>query len=212
MPIRQQPTLNVVDLDSNQFEILFGIDMIAGENTQQVNIPNLGGGNFDVYNIDLTSVKSPARGNFNAIRCIQFALRTKQILGSPAPDPGCIYIVNIQTQQVIALLAPAPGAGFSSLVMGNVPFFAKATQQIAVYRDFDESVNCEALLSVSAFTFDCSSFLTTMSPFTGAGLDPLPVEITGTPAVSISGTPAVSISGTPSVTITGQPIDVTVVP
>jgi hypothetical protein len=162
MPISQQPTLNPIDPDKNQYEIVFGVQMVSGDNPQKLNIPNLGGGTFDVYPFDLTSVKTPARGNFGSIRCVQFVLRTIQIAGATDVTVGNVFLVNIQTQQVLAILAPTPGPGFSSLVMGNLSFFAKSNQTIAVCRDV--SVNCTALLSVSAFTFDCSNFLTSMIP------------------------------------------------
>lgn len=208
MPILQQPTLQVVDLDHNQFEVQFGVQMLSGDNPQVVNIPNLVGFNGDYYDIDFLKVNTPARGNFPAIRCIQFVLETTQIAAGEV-QVGNVYFVNPKTAQVIAILAPTPGPGFSSLVMGNVPFFCKSNQSIGLFRA--PSVNCIASLSGTAFTYDCSSFLTAMVPAPtlyndGGGGGGLNVNITNTPLV-------VEVENTPlDVNVTNpNPIDVTVV-
>jgi hypothetical protein len=198
MPIIQQPTLQVIDQNHQQFQVQFGIEMSIADPQVPFNIPNLFSAVGSAYTVDLTQVNTPARGNFPAIRCLQFVLQTAQIAAGEVAV-GNVYIVNARTSQVLAILAPTPGPGFSSLVMGNLPFFAQSTQSILVYRA--TSVNCVAFLSATAFTFDSSSFLTSMIP---------------APTLYQDGSgfiPTVQIANQPiSVDITGQPIDVTVVP
>ena len=187
--ITQQPTLHIIDLDHNQFQVTFGLEMIPGEAVQTVSVPNLVGFNGDVYVIDFNKVNTPARGNFPAIRSIQFVLETTQEAAGEV-QVGNVYLVNPQTAQVLAILAPTPGPGFSSLVFANVPLFTKSNQAIIVMRA--PSVNCIASLSATCYTFDCSSFFTSMIPaptlynngspaipelVTIAGPDPLPVTV-----------------------------------
>lgn len=160
MPVTQEPTLQPIDLDHNQFEVQFGVSMVAGENTLPVSIPNIGQMNADSYTIDFTKVQTPARGNFPAFRCLQFVLETKETGASPGA--GTVYIVNPRTSQVIAILAPLPSAKSSSVVFANVSFFAKSNQSVLLYRA--ASSNTVANLSATAYTFDCPSFYATMNP------------------------------------------------
>lgn len=198
--LTQQPTLQTIDLQHNQFEIVFGVEMIPGEALLDTTVPNLGGFVGDVYDVDLLKVNTPARGNFPNVRCLQFVLQTTQIAAGEV-QVGNIYLVNAQTAQVIALLAPTPGPGFSSLVMGNLPFFCKSNQSIHVMRA--PSINCVANISASAFTFDCSSFLTSMIPaptlYNDGGSAPNAIDVNVTNAAL-------------DVVVTGQPISVVVTP
>jgi hypothetical protein len=161
MPVTQEPTLNPIDLDHNQFEVQFGVEMIAGESTIPVSIPNIGQTAADFYTIDFTKVQTPARGNFPAFRCLQFVLETHES-GGGAAKVGTVYIVNPRTNQLIAVLAPAPSATSSSVVFACVPFFAKSNQSVLLYREI--SANSVARLSATAYTFDCSSFYAVNNP------------------------------------------------
>jgi hypothetical protein len=210
MPITQEPTLFTIDLQHNQFEIVFGLEMVPGEAPLDTSVPNLVGFVGDVYNVDFLKVNTPARGNFPAVRCIQFAMETTQVAAGEV-QVGNVYIVNPQTAQVLAVLAATPGPGFSSLVMGNLPFFAKSNQAVHIIRA--PSVNCIATLSATAFTFDCSSFLTAMVPAPtlysngggpGGGIN---VNVTnGTLAVAVQNTPLDVNVASP------DPLPVTVIP
>lgn len=161
MPVIQEPTLQPVDTDHNQFQVQFSIHMVPGENLIPVSIPGIGGAQADVYTVDFQKVNTPARGNFPAFRCLQFILETEQE-GSGAAQVGPIYLVNPRTSQILAILAPNPTLTSPSIVFANVPFFAKSNQNILVYRV--ESALCVANLSATAFTFDCPAFFSVMDP------------------------------------------------
>jgi hypothetical protein len=165
MPVSQQPTLNTIAPEDQQFEIVFGVEMTSPENRQGIVIPNLGPFIADRYDVSFLNITSPARSNIPAVRSLQFTLRTvmAQPTGVP-PQVGNVYIVNAATNQVIALCPPTPGPGFPSVVMGNVPFFIKSNHALIVYRDASELQNVFCFLSVSAFTYDTSSFLEAMTP------------------------------------------------
>jgi hypothetical protein len=165
MPITQQPTLNNIEPDSGQFEIVFGVQITSPENRQSVTIPNLGPMLADVFTLDMLNIVSPARGNVPSVRSMQFAIRSwmPQTAGAP-PQSTAIYFVNTQTNQVIAITEPTPGPQFDGLVMGCVPFFCKSNQSIAIYRAANGIQNCFSFLSVSLFTFDCSAYLAAMTP------------------------------------------------
>lgn len=161
MPITQEPTLQIIDTEHNQFQIQFGLSMVPGEAPQDVSLPNLSVlEGADVYVIDFLKVNTPARGNFPAVRCIQFTLQTTAT--AAGADVGAIYLVNPRTSQTLAILAPAPGAGVDvpSIVQGSVSFFTNSNQSILVYRA--ASTNCIADLNATALTFDSSNFLTLM--------------------------------------------------
>jgi hypothetical protein len=164
MPVTQEPTLTPIDIDHNQFQVQFGLEMQPGESPLDVTVPNLGGlTQADVYRIDFQKVNTPARGNFPAFRCLQFVLETAQ-QGIGAAGVGTIYIVNPRTSQVLAVLAPNPTIIQPSVVFANVPFFAMSNQSVLIYRA--ESALCVASLSATAFTFDCPSFFSVMDPAT----------------------------------------------
>ena len=213
MPITQQPTLNTIDAGSNQFEINFGLEMVTGEARQPAVIPNLGPiVGVDVYRMDMSNIFSPARGNFPAVRSLAFTLRTimAQPVGVPSKS-GTVFIVNPATNQAVALVEPTPADGFPGIVTGNIPFFFKSTQSLIIYRDVTVVQNCFSFLSVSAFTFDCAAYLTSMTPapslFTAGTPAAVQVEIVGPLPLEVA------ITGQPiDVAITGQPISTTVVP
>lgn len=161
MPVTQEPTLQPIDLEHNQFEVQFGVSMVAGENTIPVSVPNLGQIQADSYTIDFTKVQTPARGNFPAFRCIEFVLETREVSG-PGHTTGTVYLVNPRTSQVVAVLAPNPSATSSSVVFACVPFFAKSNQSVLLYRA--ASAGTVANLSATAYTFDCDSFFAVMNP------------------------------------------------
>ena len=163
MPITQEPTLQAIDQQHNQFQIQFGVNMVPGEAPQDVTIPNLGTLlGADVYVVDFLKVNTPARGNFPAVRCIQFTLQTTAT--AAGADVGAVYLINPRTGQTLAILAPPPGAGVDvpSLVTGCLSFYTNSNQSLLLCRA--ASVNCEARLNATALTFDSSNFLTLMAP------------------------------------------------
>jgi hypothetical protein len=197
--VTQEPTLHIIDTTHNQFQIVFGVQMIPGEAILDVTVPNLRGMNADVYSIDFLKVNTPARGNFPSIRCIEFVLETTQESAGEV-QVGNIYLVNPQSAQVLALLAPTPGPGFSSLVFGCVPFFAKSNQSIQLMRA--PSINCIATLSATAYTYDLSSFLTSMIPAptlynNGSPAIPLDVLITNTVPLDVNIASPIPLPTTP---------------
>jgi hypothetical protein len=162
MPVTQEPTLQPVDTEHNQFQVQFGLQMSPGENPLDVSVPNLGGLTLaDVYTIDFQKVNTPARGNFPAFRCFQVVLETVQ-QGTGATSAGAIYLVNPRTSQLLVLMAPNPTLNSPSLILASVPFFVKSNQSILVYRA--KSSLSVASLSVTALTFDCPAFFSVMSP------------------------------------------------
>jgi hypothetical protein len=156
MPVTQVPTLTPIDIDHNQFQVQFGLEMNPGENPLDVSVPNLGQlSKADVFLIDFQKVNTPARGNFPAFRSLQLVLETSNTTAG-ASEVGTIYIVNPRTSQVISLLAPQPTATQASIIFANVPFFAMSNQSVIVYRA--ESKLSIARLSATAFTFNCPAF------------------------------------------------------
>jgi hypothetical protein len=161
MSITLEPTLQAIDLDHNQFQIQFSLDMTPGENPLDVAVPGLGVlKQADVYSVDFAKVNTPARGNFPALRVFQIAIQV-EAQAAGATTSGAIYLINLRTAQVLAILPPAPTSNGPSITFFNVPFFVRSNQAVAIYRA--ASVNCIARLSATALTFDAASFFDTMS-------------------------------------------------
>jgi hypothetical protein len=163
MPITQEPTLQPIDIQHNQFQVQFGVRMEPGENSLPVTVPNIGQLTADVFTIDFSKVNVPARGNFPDFRSLQFCLQVDQV-GTGAASVGAVYIVNPRTSQVIPLLSPMPTLTRPSIIYASIPFFAKSNQSVLLYRA--ESVLSVASLSATAYTYDTDSYFAIMDPNT----------------------------------------------
>jgi hypothetical protein len=164
MPITQTPTANIIDKNARHFMISFGVTIVDGENSQEITVPNQTANVGSVYNIDLSGVNTPARGNLPGIRSLGFSMNAFPAAG-PASFTNTIYVWNPRTKQLYSFLPPltqATVAAYSGQINGVVPFFCETTQSIFITRA--DGGATQVSCSFFAFTFDVSPFYSINDP------------------------------------------------
>ena len=169
MPITQEPSLSIVDLEQRQFEISFGLLAQDHENIQTVSVPNIEGGDGALYSIDLMRILSPARGNVPSIRALGFSIN-QFIVSTPTVDVP-MYIWNSESNQAYSFLPPLTStatAQYPGNINGVVPFYCKPTQTIQVFRKSGSNpafnTGCVVACNFVLFTFDVPAFYTINQP------------------------------------------------
>jgi hypothetical protein len=166
--ITQAPTLNVIDLGSNQFSITFGVffqSPITEANFFKV--PNVASMQGEAVSIDLSSINIPAAGNFPSVRSLQLSLNVMLLGDPPSGQLPALYVWNPQTNLLYSFRPPLAGVPDSSGNTGGtinavVPFYCKSTQSIQLFWERmipdGGTIYSNLACSFTAFSFDASSF------------------------------------------------------
>jgi hypothetical protein len=168
--ITQPPTLNVIDLPSNQYSIAFGVNFQSPiTDGGFFKVPNVANMQGELVTVDLTSINAPASGNFPSVRSLQVSLNVFLVGNPPSGQIPALYVWNPQTNllysfRVPLAVTPIPDAegNTGGTINAVVPFYAKSTQSIQLFWEMmvpDGAFPYAAIAcSFTAFTFDTPGF------------------------------------------------------